>query len=123
MLWLVNQRWLVQSGGASLANPGSASTTFTMPANDVTIKAEYEKIPEVPTYTITYDSSCTGPESAKAEDEVTVTPVGLPEGYEVKEWKYSPSIVDILNKDGDVFTFKMPAENVTITAVFGPKAP
>ncbi len=117
------KRWLVQSGGASLANPGSTTTEFTMPANDVTIKAEYEKIPEVPTYTITYDSSCTGPESKKAEDEVTVTPVGLPEGYEVKEWKYSPSIVDILNKDGDVFTFKMPAENVTITAVFGPKDP
>ncbi|GBU26789.1 hypothetical protein R84B8_00303 [Treponema sp. R8-4-B8] len=33
--------WTVISGGATLANPNSASTTFTMPANAVTVTANF----------------------------------------------------------------------------------
>lgn len=32
-------RWTVTSGGVTLANAGRAATTFTMPANDVTVTA------------------------------------------------------------------------------------
>ena len=36
-------KWVVKAGGVTLANETSATTTFTMPANDVTIEANFEK--------------------------------------------------------------------------------
>ena len=36
-------KWVVKAGGVTLANETSTTTTFTMPANDVTIEASFEK--------------------------------------------------------------------------------
>ena len=36
-------KWIVKAGGVTLANETSATTTFTMPANNVTIEASFEK--------------------------------------------------------------------------------
>ena len=36
-------KWIVKAGGVTMANESSATTTFTMPANDVTIEASFEK--------------------------------------------------------------------------------
>ena len=36
-------KWIVKAGGVTLANETSTTTTFTMPANDVTIEASFEK--------------------------------------------------------------------------------
>ena len=36
-------KWVVKAGGVTLANETSATTTFIMPANDVTIEASFEK--------------------------------------------------------------------------------
>ena len=36
-------KWVVKAGGVTLANETSATTTFTMPAKDVTIEASFEK--------------------------------------------------------------------------------
>ena len=36
-------KWVVKAGGVTLANETSATTTFTMPANDVTIEASFEE--------------------------------------------------------------------------------
>ena len=36
-------KWIVKAGGVTLTNETSATTTFTMPANDVTIEASFEK--------------------------------------------------------------------------------
>ena len=45
-------KWVVKAGGVTLANKTSATTTFTMPANDVTIEAEFAETP-VESYTLT----------------------------------------------------------------------
>ena len=45
-------KWVVKAGGITLANETSATTTFTMPANDVTIEAEFAE-PPVEAYTLT----------------------------------------------------------------------
>ncbi len=45
-------KWVVKAGGVTLANETSATTTFTMPANDVTIEAEFAENP-VEAYTLT----------------------------------------------------------------------
>ncbi|MFR5858158.1 MAG: InlB B-repeat-containing protein [Clostridia bacterium] len=36
-------KWVVKAGGVTLANETSTTTTFTMPANNVTIEASFEK--------------------------------------------------------------------------------
>ena len=40
-------KWVVKAGGVTLANETSATTTFIMPANDVTIEAEFAENPFV----------------------------------------------------------------------------
>lgn len=45
-------KWVVKAGGVTLANETSATTTFIMPANDVTIEAEFAENP-VEAYTLT----------------------------------------------------------------------
>ena len=45
-------KWVVKSGGVTLADAASAVTTFTMPANDVALAASYKDAP-VATYSLT----------------------------------------------------------------------
>ncbi|MGI6687281.1 MAG: Ig-like domain-containing protein [Christensenellales bacterium] len=57
--------WTVVSGGASLADASAATTTFTMPASDVEITANFENIPVTgvtltpPTLTLTVGGAAT----------------------------------------------------------------
>ena len=41
----VFDKWVVKAGGVTLANENSATTTFTMPGNDVNIEATYKDAP------------------------------------------------------------------------------
>ena len=47
----VFDKWVVKSGGVTLADAASAVTTFTMPANDVALAASYKDAP-VATYSL-----------------------------------------------------------------------
>jgi uncharacterized repeat protein (TIGR02543 family) len=49
------KNWTVNSGGITLANANSTSTTFTMPANAVAVTANFEPIPAT-TYALTVTS-------------------------------------------------------------------
>lgn len=48
----VFDKWVVKAGGVTLANETSATTTFTMPGNDVKIEATYKDAP--PSHTHSY---------------------------------------------------------------------
>ena len=48
----VFDKWVVKSGGVTLADAASTVTTFTMPANDVALAASYKDAP-VTTYSLT----------------------------------------------------------------------
>ena len=48
----VFDKWVVESGGITLADANSATTTFTMPAEAVSVKATYKNTP-VTTYSLT----------------------------------------------------------------------
>ena len=52
----VFDKWEVVSGGITLADANSATTTFTMPASAVSVKATYKNIPVV-TYTVTFNAN------------------------------------------------------------------
>ena len=55
----VFDKWEVVSGGITLADANSATTTFTMPASAVSVKATYKNAPHTPTPTPTHTHNLT----------------------------------------------------------------
>ena len=113
------KEWQVISGGVSIKD-----NKFTMPNNNVEIKAIFEKdAPPTPTeYTVTVTTEGGGtasasPAKAAAGTEITLT--AMPnEGYHFKEWQVISGDVTIVD---DKFT--MPDSNVEVKAIFEEDAP
>ena len=109
--------WTVNSGGATLTNPGNATTTFTMPAGNVTVTANWEKLYNV-FYNGNGNSGGTVPTDGawyRAGQTVTVK-YGVPTraGYTFSGWLYNGTIYAGGN------TFVMPGGNVTLVAQWTP---
>ncbi|MCD8073717.1 MAG: InlB B-repeat-containing protein [Lachnospiraceae bacterium] len=65
--------WTATSGNVTFADASRATTTFTMPASDVTVSASYE---DGPTASDNYISGITSGGSYVANEKLTFTPVG-----------------------------------------------
>ena len=111
--------WSVTAGGFDNAN--AAETTFTMPAEAVTVTANFELIP---TYelTMTADPVMGGTATDLTADspyvegaEVSIKAVAN-EGYQFVNWSVTAGGFD--NANAAETTFTMPAEAVTVTANF-----
>ena len=91
-----------------------ATITFKMPANNVTLKPQYEKN----TYTLTVDGK---PEQRVFNEDVTVT---APEkdGCTFTGWEVTGLPADVDTTKATI-TFKMPANNVTLKAQYTENAP
>ena len=63
----VFDKWEVISGGITLADANSATTTFTMPASAVSVKATYKNAP----HTHTYNQETVKPEALKTPADCT----------------------------------------------------
>ena len=63
----VFDKWEVVSGGITLADANSATTTFTMPASGVSVKATYKNAP----HTHTYNQETVKPEALKTPADCT----------------------------------------------------
>ena len=63
----VFDKWEVVSGGITLADANSATTTFTMPAGAVSVKATYKNAP----HTHTYNQETVKPEALKTPADCT----------------------------------------------------
>ncbi len=96
------------------ADSSSANTTFTMPAGNVTVTANFKQV-----YTVTVNASAGGTATADkttaaAGEAVTLT--AKPDsGYRLARWEVVKGDVTITGN-----RFIMPAENVTVRAVFSP---
>ncbi|MBD9004256.1 MAG: hypothetical protein EGR21_07550, partial [Faecalibacterium prausnitzii] len=106
-----------------------ATITFKMPANKVTLKAEYtENAPE--TYELKVSDAKVTLKDGSAVADLTAVPVGTelvataPEkaGYTFDSWEKEGLPADA-NIDGATITFKMPANNVTLKAKYTENAP
>ena len=113
------KEWQVISGGVSIKD-----NKFTMPNNNVEIKAIFEKdAPPTPTeYTVTVTTEGGGtasasPTKAAAGTEITLTATPNT-GYHFKEWQVISGNVTI--KDDKLL---MPDSNVEIKAIFEKDAP
>jgi len=114
------RNWTTTSSGVTFANVNSASTTFTMPANAVTVTARFDPI-SAETYTVTVSSAGTGATGGgnyAAGDTVNINAGTPPAGQQFKNWTTASSGVTFANASSANTTFTMPANAVTVTANF-----
>ena len=129
------KEWQVVSGGVTLANETSATTTFIMPANDVTIEANFEKNASTgtgtgaTTYPITVKSAKNGDVTAShktASKGTTITLTVDPDkGYVLDTLTVldgKDKEIKLTEKNGK-YTFTMPDSKVTVAATFKASAP
>ena len=103
----VFDHWEIVSGNVTLENADKADTTFTMPAESISLKAVYNTIHSIRTTFCTAD-----PASAIKGTEITVT-AETREGYVFDRWEASDGVE--LTEDGK---FTMPDHDVTIEAKY-----
>ncbi len=102
--------------GVKFASATSATTTFTMPANNVTVKANFEKIP-ASKYSITVKTEGSG--TAKADKntaekgEKVILSYTADKGWKFVKWQVVSGNVTINNN-----SFTMPGTAVEVKAVF-----
>ena len=115
-------KWVVN--GVTLANETSATTTFIMPANDVTIKAEFAENP-VESYTLTVIKGTASvaagtPITDKVEQNtvVTVTADAPETGKVFDKWVVLEGNVTLTDATKATTTFTMPGNAVKIEATY-----
>jgi uncharacterized protein (TIGR02145 family) len=118
--------WTSSSGGVAFADANNATTTFVMPANDVTVTAVFEPKGATPaTYAVTVSSAGTetiGGGSYAAGATVIISAGTAPAGQQFKNWASSSNGVIFANANSATTTFIMPTNAVTVTAVFEPQS-
>lgn len=107
----VFDHWEIVSGNVTLEDADKAETTFTMPAESISLKAVYNTIHSIHTTFCTAD-----PASAIVGTEITVT-AETREGYEFDGWAVSDG-VELYDEDGLTAKFTMPDDDVTIEAKY-----
>ena len=117
-------KWVVKAGGVTLANETSATTTFIMPANDVTIEAEFAENP-VEAYTLTVIKGTASvaagtPITDKIEQNTVVTVMAdAPEtGKVFDKWVVLEGGVTLTDATKATTTFTMPGNDVKIEATY-----
>ena len=117
-------KWVVKAGGVTLANETSATTTFTMPANDVTIEAEFAENP-VESYTLTVIKGTASvaagtPITDKIEQNtvVTVTADAPETGKVFDKWVVLEGNVTLADATKATTTFTMPGNAVKLEATY-----
>ena len=117
-------KWVVKAGGVTLANETSATTTFIMPANDVTIEAECAENP-VEAYTLTVIKGTASvaagtPTTDKIEQNtvVTVTADAPETGKVFDKWVVLEGNVTLADATKATTTFTMPGNAVKIEATY-----
>ena len=117
-------KWVVKAGGVTLANETSATTTFIMPANDVTIEAEFAENP-VEAYTLTVIKGTASvaagtPITDKiAQNTVVTVTANAPEtGKVFDKWVVLEGNVTLADATKATTTFTMPASAVKIEATY-----
>lgn len=106
----VFDHWEIVSGNVTLEDAYKAETTFTMPAESISLEAVYNTIHSIRATFCTAD-----PASAIVGTEITVTAESR-EGYVFDHWEASDGVE--LTEDGLTAKFTMPDHDVTIEAKY-----
>lgn len=119
-------KWTVESGGITFTDETANPATFTMPANVVSVKAEFAAIPP-DTYTITLTNDGNGEAEAtaggvaasiaEAGTEITLTATPH-DGYTFSKWTVESGGITFIDETANPATFTMPANAVSVKAEF-----
>ena len=101
--------------GVAFENATAPVTTFEMPANNVTVKATFKKLPGVKTYKIVVVNGKADKEKATAGETVTLTANAAPAGKVFDKWTGGATFEDATSP---TTTFVMPAKAVTPKALY-----
>jgi uncharacterized protein (TIGR02145 family)/uncharacterized repeat protein (TIGR02543 family) len=113
------KNWTTSSNGVTFANANSASTSFPMPSNAVTVTAVFETILTI-TYSVNVSSigyGATGTGYYASGTTVSIS-AGTARDYVFVNWTSSSSGVSFANANSATTTFTMPENAVTVTANF-----
>ena len=105
-------RWEVSSVAVTLSDKNNPEATFTMPDEDVVLKARYNKL-----HTITAEKGTASLTQAIQGTEVTITADTIP-GRRFDHWNVKSGGVTLADPKSPVTTFKMLEENVTVEAKY-----
>ena len=107
------------SGGGSFGDENASSTTFTMPAENITLTAcfaeEFDLTVNVNNVSMGSASDLTGAGPYIENTEISIQAVPQ-EGYIFTKWSFTGGSVDDITSSAATFT--MPGSNVTVTANF-----
>lgn len=105
-------RWEVVTDNVTITGVNNEEATFTMPNENVELKARYNKL-----YTITVDGGHADVTSALTGKEITVD-ADVPEGEKFMGWKAEGITLTPAQQQSEHITFFMPEGNVTLTAEY-----
>ncbi|MCL2365842.1 MAG: S-layer homology domain-containing protein [Oscillospiraceae bacterium] len=115
-------RWEVLSGGFTIETL-SATASFIMPAQEVTIRAVFDPGHHI---TVTRNNNALGTASANMAVAIPGTTVELVAspivGNRFVRWEVITGNIELVGPESSVTTFIMPHGNVTVRAVFDPGA-
>lgn len=112
--------WEVQSGNVSLSNAYRESTTFVMPASDVTVKAHYT----VTEYLVEVENGSSDQDFYEMNESVTVSSDYPASGKEFDRWGVVSGNVSFADSSRWQTSFTMPGSDVQVRATYkdGPSA-
>ncbi len=112
--------WEVQSGNVSLSNAYRESTTFVMPASDVTVKAHYT----VTEYLVEVENGSSDQDFYEMNESVTVSSDYPASGKEFDRWEAVSGNVSFADSSRWQTSFTMPGSDVQVRATYkdGPSA-
>lgn len=105
-------RWEVVTDNVTITGVNNEEATFTMPNENVELKARYNKL-----YTITVDGGHADVTSALTGKEITVD-ADVPDGKKFMGWKAEGITLTPAQQQSKHITFFMPGGNVTLTAEY-----
>ena len=107
-------KWVVSGIALSDEDLAKSTVTFRVPASNVTMEATYKDV----VYQVTVTNGTANPETAKYQEEITVT-ANAPDADEYfDKWEVTGITLSDEDLAKSTLTFQMPAGNVTFTATY-----
>ena len=104
--------WTISPDSVTLTDADKLTATFTMPNENVELRARYNKL-----YTITVDGGHADVTSALTGKEITVD-ADVPDGKKFMGWKAEGITLTPAQQQSEHITFFMPGGNVTLKAEY-----
>ena len=118
------ERWEVTQGNAVIQNIASTSTSFVIPATNVSVRAVFREMPQAQTFSVSVNVSdpaagtaSATPNSGLAHFDWVRLEAHANEGFEFSHWEVLSGGADV-HRNSAISNFPMPASNVSVRAVF-----